>query len=71
MCRAPLVTVNACRLKLPHSEVNKSHGEETSQGSKEPGVYVAVPKEVAYKRYRNVCRRDQRVKEVWGNEFTH
>ena len=30
-------------------------------------VGIAVPKKVAYKRYRQGCGRDQRVREVWGN----
>ena len=43
---ATLVTVNARRLKLPHANVNKPNGEETSHGFKKSGVYVSVPKEV-------------------------
>jgi peptide-methionine (S)-S-oxide reductase len=30
-------------------------------------VGVAVKKSVAYKRYRNRCGRDQRVKQLWGS----
>lgn len=30
-------------------------------------VGLAVPKKVAYKRYRANCGRDQRVRQVWGN----
>ena len=30
-------------------------------------VGIGVKKSVAYKRYRNGCGRDQRVKELWGN----
>ena len=29
-------------------------------------VGVAVPKSVAYERYRDGCRRDERVREIWG-----
>ncbi|WP_375260310.1 peptide-methionine (S)-S-oxide reductase MsrA [Palleronia sp.] len=31
-------------------------------------VGLAVPKEVAYKRYREGCGRDARVREVWGDD---
>ena len=31
-------------------------------------VGLAVPKEVAYKRYREGCGRDARVREIWGND---
>jgi peptide-methionine (S)-S-oxide reductase len=31
-------------------------------------VGVAVPKKVAYERYREGCRRDARVREVWGDD---
>ncbi|MEM8824601.1 MAG: peptide-methionine (S)-S-oxide reductase MsrA, partial [Pseudomonadota bacterium] len=31
-------------------------------------VGVAVTKATAYKRYRNRCGRDQRVREVWGDD---
>jgi len=30
-------------------------------------VGMAVPKNVAYKRYRDRCGRDQRVREIWGS----
>ena len=30
-------------------------------------VGVAVKKSVAYKRYRNGCGRDARVKQLWGS----
>ena len=30
-------------------------------------VGVAVPKKVAYKRYRDRCGRDQRVRQIWGD----
>ena len=30
-------------------------------------VGVAVPKSVAYKRYRDRCGRDQRVRQIWGD----
>jgi peptide-methionine (S)-S-oxide reductase len=31
-------------------------------------VGLAVPKSVAYARYREGCRRDQRVRQVWGDD---
>ena len=31
-------------------------------------VGLAVPKSVAYERYREGCRRDQRVRAVWGDD---
>ena len=31
-------------------------------------VGVAVPKSVAYERYREGCRRDERVRELWGDD---
>ncbi|SPJ23160.1 peptide-methionine (S)-S-oxide reductase MsrA [Palleronia abyssalis] len=31
-------------------------------------VGLAVPKSVAYERYRNGCQRDERVREVWGDD---
>ncbi|APE45106.1 peptide-methionine (S)-S-oxide reductase [Sulfitobacter alexandrii] len=31
-------------------------------------VGIGVKKSVAYKRYRNGCGRDQRVKELWGSD---
>ena len=31
-------------------------------------VGVAVPKKVAYERYRDGCRRDERVRDVWGED---
>ena len=36
-------------------------------------VGLAVPKKVAYKRYRECCGRDARVEQVWGADapFTH
>ena len=31
-------------------------------------VGVAVPKSVAYERYREGCRRDQRIRQLWGDD---
>ncbi len=31
-------------------------------------VGLAVPKEVAYERYREGCGRDQRVRQIWGDD---
>ncbi len=31
-------------------------------------VGLAVPKKVAYKRYREGCGRDQRVRQIWGDD---
>ena len=31
-------------------------------------VGLAVPKSVAYERYRDGCRRDERVRELWGDD---
>ncbi|MFP4569370.1 peptide-methionine (S)-S-oxide reductase MsrA [Rhodosalinus sp.] len=31
-------------------------------------VGIAVPKKVAYERYRDRCGRDERVREIWGDD---